>query len=219
MVGILAALAVDSWWDGRQDEARARAYVRQLAVDVDANGHAIDDVKARHAEAIQATIRLSTAFDRDAPLPSCEELSNLMLTALSWFSLELRTGTYHALLTTGHIALIDDDDVRAEIIKYAGIVDSAMIALALIQEEQWITPKPFRQRVEFAWRLFDPREPGAPPPWAGCNFEPLRQDPEIREALFSNHLLHRNKLSYLDDLSKANADLRERLRSEMNGWK
>ena len=48
-------------------------------------------------------------------------------------------------------------------------------------------------------------------PWAGCDFEPLRHDPDVREALFSIHLLHLNRIEAVNGLAAANTKLRSHL--------
>jgi len=212
IIGILVALAVDAWWDRRQDAATEQAYLQQLLLDVDANDQAIRDVLNRHSAAVDAATRLATSFDAPGSLPSCEVMADMLLSALTWQPLELRTGTYSALLATGDIRLIRDSDLRAAVIRYAGVVDTVTRAVSQTEGEAWTTAQPFRRRVEFFWRSLEPRATSAPPLWAGCNFQPLRHDAEIREALFSTHLLHSNRIEAMKDLAGANDALRARLR-------
>ena len=214
MISILAALGVNDWWDRRKDAAIERTYLEQLALDIDANAGTLEMVITRHEEAIDAATRLALAFDASGALPSCDALCDRLASALTWAPLTLRTGTYSALLTTGELRLIRNRSLRAEIVQYGGLVDAVMRQSNQTETESWSTALPFRRRVEFFWRLFLPRDPSAPPPSASCNFEPFRHDPEIREALFSTHLLHLNRLEAVKELAAANDTLRSHIKAE-----
>jgi hypothetical protein len=215
IAGVLTALAVNSWWESRNDAARERAYLRQLLVDVSANESAINDVVTAHTNSANAATRLASSFDAAGPLPSCDVLADLLQTALNWTELDLRTGTYSALLTTGDIRLIRNDTLRADVIRYAGVVDTVTAAFDRNESDAWGSAYTFRRRITYFWRLFEPRQPSDPPPWSGCNFEPLRSDPDIREALFSIHLLHDNRVGFAKELADANRALRSGLTSEV----
>jgi hypothetical protein len=215
VVGVLTALAVDAWWDRRKDEATERAYLQQLLRDVEANESALDAVIAAHTNGINGATRLASAFDAPGALPSCDALAEMLETALMWAPLQLRTGTYSALLATGDIRLIRDDGLRSEVIQYAGLVDVVTAALIRNESDAWASAYTFRRRVPYFWRLFQPRRPSDPPPSAGCHFEPLRHDADVREALFSIHLLHENRNGSVKELAAANKTLRSRLAAEI----
>jgi hypothetical protein len=81
----------------------------------------------------------------------------------------------------------------------------------------WSSAYPFRRRITYFGQLFEERPPAAPPPWSRCDFEPLRQDAEIREALFSIQLLRGNRLESANVLAQSNARLRSLLVSAIGG--
>jgi hypothetical protein len=215
MLGILAALAVDAWWDSRTDAATERAHLHQLLVDIEANDRAIVDTLAGHSRALDATTRLAAAFDAPGALPSCDTLANWLISALTWKPLDLRTGTHGALLATGEIRLIQNDSLRTEVIRYAGLVDTVTRLSTRTEDNAWASAHTFRRRVEFFWRMFQPGTASEPAPWSGCDFQPFRKDPEIREALFSTHLLHLNRMGFVEDLAAVNTTLHLQVASEL----
>jgi hypothetical protein len=150
-------------------------------------------------------------------LPGCDTLADLVASSLAWATLDLRTGTYVALLATGDIRLIRNDAVRGEVIRYAGLVDAIKGQLAQDVPQGWSASQVFRRRVTFFWRLFEPRQPSDPPLWSGCNFEPFRRDAEVREALFTTQLLHDNRVEAVKSLAEANANLQLQIRDEVDG--
>jgi hypothetical protein len=77
-------------------------------------------------------------------LPDCETLADLLTGSLQWASLELRTGTYSALLTTGDIRLIGDSGLRADVIRYAGLVNTVNMQLAQDAPQGWSASEVFR---------------------------------------------------------------------------
>jgi hypothetical protein len=215
IVGILGALAVNAWWDGRKDASTEASYLQQLLADVDANERVIKEFMDYHAGGRDAATRLASHFDAPGPLPGCETLADLLTTSLQWASLELRTGTFSALLATGDIRLIRDDALRGEVIRYAGVVNSITMLLAQDEPQGWAASQVFRRRVTFFWKLFETPKPSDPPLWTGCNFEPFRRDPEVRAGLFTTQLLHNNRVKNMEQLAVANALLQSELRSDL----
>jgi hypothetical protein len=213
VLGVLIALAVNAWWSRRQDDARERAYLRQLLVDVRGNEQDIDRVLAQSRNSIAALEQLVDVFDAAGPLPSCDTLSSLIRNSLTYSNVDLRSGTYSALMTTGEVRLIGDDSLRAQVISYASEVEGASARMEQWIPLMWDSAEPLRRRIEYFWRL--PRSEGSsePPPWSDCNFEPLRSEPEVRAALFAIHLEHRNRMGLLEEVGEANRRLRRSLES------
>jgi hypothetical protein len=213
VVGVLIALAVNAWWSRRQDDARERAYLRQLLVDVQGNEQDIDRVLAQTQGAITALERLVDAFDAAGPLPACDTLSSLIRNSLTYSSVDLRSGTYSALMGTGEVRLIRNDSLRAQVISYASEVEGASARLEQWIPLMWDTAEPLRRRIEYFWRLSRPAGSSEPPPWLECDLEPLRREPEVRAALFAIHLAHRNRRDALEEVGEANRRLRRSLES------
>jgi hypothetical protein len=213
VLGVLIALAVNAWWTDREDAARQRAYLEQLLVDVRSNEQDVSRVIAQTRTANAALERLVSALDAARHLPPCDTLHQLIRATLTYSNVDLRSGTYAALMATGDIRLIRDNDLRAEIISSGSEVQGASARL-----EQWIpllwdTAEPLRRRLDYLWRLRQPTAPTDPAPWSKCNLEPLRHDAEIRSALFSIGQGHRNREDALKTVGEASERLRNSLES------
>lgn len=116
VTGVLVALAVQAWYQGREELDRERAYLRQLASDLRETGRAMDqaDSVARRGE--HAGAMLVRAFNLPA-VPA--DSVYIWLAGLGGVTYRLPvTGTAEALIASGDLSLIRDDSLRAAIPAY-----------------------------------------------------------------------------------------------------
>ena len=101
VVGILGALAVDAWWQEREEDRRVGEYVSQLAVDLaDTEDAVAADLEANRTYAARID-SLARAFTAGAPPP---DSTLRRLTRVGYaFSQPVR-GTADALIATGACA-------------------------------------------------------------------------------------------------------------------
>ena len=112
-VGVLIALAADSWWEHREERARLDSNLEALALDMtmaqDAIAGAIEEDSATVvglAEAHQVLLSDLGATQTPIDLPE--------------FGIRIPPiplGTLRLLVSSGEVRLIDDDDLRAELIE------------------------------------------------------------------------------------------------------
>lgn len=117
VTGVLVALAVGAWWQGRQEAVQERAYLRQLAADLHETEQAALASDAFLRPVDRAGSRLWLAFYGAEPPPQD--------TLLAWAERSMWTstvrpvlGTAEALVATGDLALIRNDSLRTAIIAY-----------------------------------------------------------------------------------------------------
>ncbi len=122
--GVLIALALNAWWSGRQDEAKADAYLRQLASDLAETERVMTASDALLRPTERAVKRLLQSFGE--PTPPVDSV-------LSWVDAALITdlphpvlGTAQALVATGDLALIEDDSLRLAIANYLEAAQSQL---------------------------------------------------------------------------------------------
>lgn len=123
-LGVLIALALNSWWGVREDRARERAYLRQLTADVDrslapAN---LPDALAKESRAARATVALLRAFRTPTP-PPADSIARWLYDAETFTVYTPLTATAHAIVSSRDIALIRDENVRIVIVAMAATVD------------------------------------------------------------------------------------------------
>ena len=117
VLGVLTAVGINAWWQGRQDAATEAAYLRQIVQDLDATVAVMDGLDASLAPAEQAGDLLFESFRRTDALPADSVL--VLVSAASRISDARPTlGTIEAPVSTGDLALIRDDSLRASIPAY-----------------------------------------------------------------------------------------------------
>ena len=120
VVGVLAALSVDSWRENRIERDLERRYLEQIVTDSRENLRLIREATALEQRHLEAAESLWRAAQQDAP-PSADSVSAWLARRDDswWFSdPRLRDGTITALARTGDFALIRDPDVRSGILGY-----------------------------------------------------------------------------------------------------
>ncbi len=115
--GILIALALDAWWDAREDGRRERAYLRQLDADL-METETIVAGYDRFLQPVDSTAALLVRAYR-TPTPPVPD------SVYAWFIVGARfgvprpvLGTAEALVTTGDLRLLRNDSLRTEIVAY-----------------------------------------------------------------------------------------------------
>lgn len=116
--GILVALALNAWWQGRRDTGREEAYLRQLVADLRETERGFAEADRRVAFADEGRTRLLHAFWRPDASPKD---SVLYWADVSAYYEDPRAvmGTVTALLSTGDLNLVRDDSIRSAITGFA----------------------------------------------------------------------------------------------------
>ena len=117
VTGILVALALQAWYEGRRDAARERAYLIQLEADLRDTERLVAAADAENRPAAVAGARLLRAYYTPTPPPR----DSLLLWFVQANRYELArpvTATVEALVTTGDLNLIRSDSLRTAIAGY-----------------------------------------------------------------------------------------------------
>lgn len=115
--GILIALALDAWWDTREDGRQERVYLRQLDADL-METEAVVAQYDRFLRPVDSTAALLVRAYRTPTPPPADSV-------YAWFIVGARfgvprpvLGTAEALVTTGDLRLLRNDSLRTEIASY-----------------------------------------------------------------------------------------------------
>lgn len=114
--GVLVALALNAWWGARQDQALERTYLRQLLADTQATQRLIAEADSAMQSSDRAGGQLVRAYQ--ISVPQVDSLDVWLRRASRYRFPNAVTSTAEALVTTGDLALIRDDQLRADIIRY-----------------------------------------------------------------------------------------------------
>ncbi len=212
VAGVLVALMVDAWLEGRRDAEQRRQYLVRLSIDLQAD---LENIEHRlvfftgvRAEALQ-TLR---ALQSDAEVTTDDVLAAFY--AAENFDFSAADGTWQDLLSTGNIRLLDDIELRLSLNAYYGqnsIIMGAQdstyrarvrgIIPASIQSDirEHCPTTDGEDRVPSG---FPPCEvPGFTVEQANVTYDRLRQYPQIDE-LLTYRLSELDVLVYLLDVYK-----------------
>jgi hypothetical protein len=117
VTGILVALALQAWYEGRSDAGRERAYLAQLEADLRETERLVDVADAENRSADLAGVRFLRAFYAATPPPR-DSLLAWFGQANSYEVVRPVTATAEALVTTGDLNLVRSDSVRVGLTTY-----------------------------------------------------------------------------------------------------
>jgi len=167
VLGILAALAVDSWSEDRNNRNLEQEYLARIQEDLEWDLAEIEE--AISASILQGRSATTLLYELNDPLadhvpmfrsdrlaaidftvPANEEY-DVGLKRLVWWtartrSFDPRRSTYDELLATGRIVVIDDSELRASIIDHYSLTEDRVAGLA-----EWVQ-EPAARYDEFLGR-------------------------------------------------------------------
>lgn len=126
VAGVLAALGADAWWENRQDHERERTYLAQLVADTRGNERRLEEALAQEQMQLEATKAVLGALRSAEPISGDSARAWLTRRAFYYSDPRLLLGTFEALLQTGDLNLLRDDQVRSAVIAYANQVNADM---------------------------------------------------------------------------------------------
>jgi hypothetical protein len=151
VLGILAALAVDSWSEDRNNRNLEQEYLARIQADLEWDLAELEEaIRASILQGRSATTLLYELNDTladhvprfrserlaaiDFAVPAHEEF-DIPLKRLVWLAARTRTfdprrSTYDELLATGRIIVIDDSELRTSIINHYSMVEDRVSGLA-----------------------------------------------------------------------------------------
>lgn len=204
VTGVLVALALNAWWQDRENTALEQAYLQQLSVDLETNEQMARTTLDYMDERLQAGSLLLDAI-RARPLPPPDSLDRWLNGFLGIAPLYPRMATVQALIETGDLNLIRRDGLRTAIIDYAGAVQMASEQTAAIDQFGLRALAEIHQRVDVG-----PLEEGATVR-SRTDWSRLADDPVMRGSVSAILLAHRNRRRSADGILTATMVLREQI--------
>lgn len=118
VVGVLVALAVDEWREGRVERARETGYYRALAADLERDLEEYDFALAMTARSHAAADQVLAVVRGEDP----DEVVGPLVLAVRWASWvnypAWSSGTIEELMASGSIRLIRDRDLKSAMFRY-----------------------------------------------------------------------------------------------------
>ena len=113
VASILAAFALDAWWESRDQRLRVLERLEALEAELVTTRQLIADERAQLASARSAVAAILGHLSPDAPLISPDSLNTLMDLSFRHGTIELQGGLPQALQATGEAASIRSDRITA----------------------------------------------------------------------------------------------------------
>jgi hypothetical protein len=115
--GILIALAINGWIDDRRDAGIERQYLELLTRDLEQDLETLDSVRQFEEAQTAASALVYRGLRRGVTLEDREAVAAALSQLTSRRTLRLRRGTYTNLLSTGHLRLIRNAQLRDRIVR------------------------------------------------------------------------------------------------------
>ncbi|NNF57966.1 MAG: hypothetical protein HKN04_06960, partial [Rhodothermaceae bacterium] len=122
VLGVLTAVGLNAWWQGRQDAAREQAYLHQLVDDLQETRTQLEHTERILALQGASLGRLLRPY-RSSSRPPGDSVLTWMGSFVFLQQPAFVTGTATALVETGDLNLIRNDSLRTAITSYLGRID------------------------------------------------------------------------------------------------
>jgi hypothetical protein len=211
VAGVLIALAVNSWWERRQEQKHAREYLEQLLVDIEATERRLRstiDAETQRSEAANSII--SRAFGGPWPPPDSLELP----TGYNYF--EPLMGTLTALMQSGDLRLLRNDDVRFELIAFSALIHQTETVLRHTESLIWNSTERIMAGRARHSQSAARRGTNAGRGWGQVDVAGALNDADVVSALQIQAVATQVRLFNLGRLEEPTSRIIELLRAELN---
>lgn len=123
ILSILAAFAIDAWWDTRGDRAQARAFLQALSVDMETAAVELDRVRNLHQLVSGGADRLMTWADEGDPVAACEASDDPYSALLARPTFHPPMGTVETILSSGRADLVANEALLRELTRWTALVE------------------------------------------------------------------------------------------------
>jgi hypothetical protein len=118
IVGVLVALAVDGWISDLHDRQTEGVYLELLARDIEGIRRQADLQIEFEIEKIDAAVRAYAALTTSDPRTKQAEIGSSLAMLISRRTLSLSSATYDQMVSSGHLQLIRNHELRNKIVRF-----------------------------------------------------------------------------------------------------
>ncbi|MEL6445933.1 MAG: hypothetical protein AAF089_06295 [Bacteroidota bacterium] len=135
VLGVLTAVGLNAWWQGRTDRAQEQVYLRQLDADLDESLRVFARADSiQEAVSTPALLTVLGSWGSGTPLPA-DSIVHHSRRMFTWRAVQPTTGTAEALVATGDLTLIRNDSLRNAITAYLGATETLVGFQARVAEQ------------------------------------------------------------------------------------
>jgi hypothetical protein len=118
VAGILVALAIDGWISDSRDRQTEVVYLELLARDIEGIRHQVDLQIEFEKERIDTAVTAYAALTTSDPTTKRAEIGSLLALLVTRRTLGLSSATYDQMVSSGHLQLIRDHELRNMIVRF-----------------------------------------------------------------------------------------------------
>ena len=211
VAGVLIALAVDSWWERRQERGHAREYVRQLLGDFETTERRLQTTIETETQRLEG---VSSVIDRalHGPWPQPDSLE--LPTGYNYF--EPLTGTLTALIEGGDLRLLRTDSLRFELIAFSALLHETEAGMRHTESLSWNSTERVAAGRARHSQSAARRQANDGRGWGQVDVAGALNDPEIISALQLQAAASQIRLFNLGRLEEPTGRVIRLLRAELN---
>lgn len=121
VASILAAFAIDAWWDERADDEQAGALVEAMLVDFEAARDELAERERLHRLVAESAERILEWTALEDPVAACRAAEDPYAALLATPSFDPPMGTLATLLASGRLDLLPSEELRAELTRWQAL--------------------------------------------------------------------------------------------------
>lgn len=110
VIGILIALQINNWNEGRKDQAEAIKILKKLQSEFEINKTELDASRHFHEQQYLATVQIEELFNPNHSIPA-DTITNLLKQAFIDWKFEPRQSITTSAMASGKIALLNNDSL------------------------------------------------------------------------------------------------------------
>ncbi len=123
VIGILIALSINTWNEGRKDKNKEQVILSSLRVNLEENLKLLDLANTATLNAYNASLRLHELTTPEVGDMDPERIEGLMSVMLDYFAFDANSGAINEIINSGQLNIIGNDQLKNQISSWSGLVE------------------------------------------------------------------------------------------------
>ena len=158
VLGVLVALATESWWSEREDRRFERELLEDILAEFETNLRILESDLATNDTSHARVSFLAELSDAELLALSSEELTNRFRGYPNWAGFDPEMGIVQALVESGNVGVVSDRSLRLHLSKWAGLLEEKrrFNLQAVDFQNQAVVPAVARASADLVWTEAEP---------------------------------------------------------------
>ena len=140
VIGILIALSINNWNEGRKDKTESIKILKKLQAEFETNNTELEASIYYHEQQHEAAVKVEALFDPDHEVPT-DTIANLIMQLFTDWKFEPRQSITTSALASGKIALINNDSLTDNLNNWMYVLkkyNALYSSLEKLRDEMWV---------------------------------------------------------------------------------